>query len=244
MGTTVFERRRPAASVIANSLEGTAHSVFWRDDLPPELVPDRPRLTGRHRADLVIVGAGSPACGPRSSPRSALPTPASSWSRRSASAGRPPDATAASARRASPTAMRTAWPAGRRRCRSSTGSGSRISTRSRRPPTRPLGRGAQIFLKHSQDPLCHAPTHTRSKRTSSHAKCTLVSVASDRPRDEGSSRRPSGLHRLWLSTAVTLRPGVGARATTSVVFVALQGTRSASHRTRTACGHARRVWPS
>ena len=58
MGTTVFERRRPAASVIANSLEGTAHSVFWRDDLPADLVPDRPPLPGRHRADLVIVGAG------------------------------------------------------------------------------------------------------------------------------------------------------------------------------------------
>jgi glycine/D-amino acid oxidase-like deaminating enzyme len=58
VGTTVFERRRPAASVIANSLEGTAHSVFWRDDLPAELLPDRPPLTGGHRADLVIVGAG------------------------------------------------------------------------------------------------------------------------------------------------------------------------------------------
>jgi glycine/D-amino acid oxidase-like deaminating enzyme len=58
VGTTVFERRRPAASTIAHSLEGTAHSVFWRDDLPPELRPDRPSLAGTHRADLVIVGAG------------------------------------------------------------------------------------------------------------------------------------------------------------------------------------------
>ncbi|MDL9978544.1 NAD(P)/FAD-dependent oxidoreductase [Microbacterium sp. ASV49] len=58
MGTTVFERRRPAASTIANSLESTAHSVFWRDDLPASLMPDRPALVGAHKADLVIVGAG------------------------------------------------------------------------------------------------------------------------------------------------------------------------------------------
>lgn len=58
MGTTVFERQRPAASVIRHALTGTAHSVFWRDDLPPDLLPDRPALSGAHRADLVIVGAG------------------------------------------------------------------------------------------------------------------------------------------------------------------------------------------
>lgn len=58
MGTTVFERQRPAASVIRHALADTAHSVFWRDDLPPDLTPDRPALSGSHRADLVIVGAG------------------------------------------------------------------------------------------------------------------------------------------------------------------------------------------
>lgn len=58
MGTTVFERERPAASVIRHSLADTRQSVFWRDDLPAELLPDRLPLTGTQRADLVIVGAG------------------------------------------------------------------------------------------------------------------------------------------------------------------------------------------
>lgn len=58
MGTTVFERQRPAASVVRHSLADARHSVFWRDDLPESLVPDRPSLTGSHRADLVVVGGG------------------------------------------------------------------------------------------------------------------------------------------------------------------------------------------
>ncbi|HWT33404.1 MAG TPA: FAD-dependent oxidoreductase [Microbacterium sp.] len=58
MGTTVFERRQPAASVIDRSLAATRHSVFWIDDLPARLRPDRAALTGTHRADLVVVGAG------------------------------------------------------------------------------------------------------------------------------------------------------------------------------------------
>lgn len=58
MGTTVFERQRPAASVIRNALAGTHHSVFWRDDLPESLAPDRPSLSGTHHADLVVIGGG------------------------------------------------------------------------------------------------------------------------------------------------------------------------------------------
>ncbi|WP_029145596.1 NAD(P)/FAD-dependent oxidoreductase [Microbacterium luticocti] len=58
MASTVFERHRPAASVVAHALEHTAHSVFWRDDLPVDLMPDRPPLRGVVDADLVIVGAG------------------------------------------------------------------------------------------------------------------------------------------------------------------------------------------
>ena len=58
MGTTVFERQRPAASVVRNSLADTRHAVFWRDDLPDSLTPDRPSLVGTRRADLVVVGGG------------------------------------------------------------------------------------------------------------------------------------------------------------------------------------------
>lgn len=56
MGTTVFERQRPAASAIQHSLSQARQSVFWLDDLPAQ--PARPRLTGEATADLVIVGAG------------------------------------------------------------------------------------------------------------------------------------------------------------------------------------------
>ncbi len=58
MGTTVFERRRPAASVIEHSLHSAAHSVFWMDDLPAALRPERESLKGRLGADLVVVGGG------------------------------------------------------------------------------------------------------------------------------------------------------------------------------------------
>jgi glycine/D-amino acid oxidase-like deaminating enzyme len=56
VATTVFERQRPAASVIRQSLVDTRQSVFWLDDLPAR--PVRPRLTGTMTADLAIVGGG------------------------------------------------------------------------------------------------------------------------------------------------------------------------------------------
>jgi glycine/D-amino acid oxidase-like deaminating enzyme len=56
VGTTVFERQRPAASVVRHSLEQTRHGVFWLEDLPEQ--PHRPALTGERAADLVIVGGG------------------------------------------------------------------------------------------------------------------------------------------------------------------------------------------
>ncbi|GAA2985931.1 glycine/D-amino acid oxidase-like deaminating enzyme [Microbacterium terrae] len=56
MGTTVYERQRPAASVIDQSLSGTRQSVFWLDDLPG--VEPRPPYAGESTADLVIVGGG------------------------------------------------------------------------------------------------------------------------------------------------------------------------------------------
>ncbi|WP_406249483.1 NAD(P)/FAD-dependent oxidoreductase [Microbacterium sp. M] len=58
MGTTVFERQAPAASVVDHSLARTADSVFWIDDLPSRLRPNRVPLRGEQRADLVIIGAG------------------------------------------------------------------------------------------------------------------------------------------------------------------------------------------
>lgn len=56
VGTTVFERQRPAASVIRRSLAQTRQSVFWLDDVPGQ--PRRPALRGHHDVDLVIVGGG------------------------------------------------------------------------------------------------------------------------------------------------------------------------------------------
>ncbi len=58
MGTTVFERRVPSASVIDHSLTATREGVFWIDDLPASLRPDRAPLRGTVRTDLVVVGAG------------------------------------------------------------------------------------------------------------------------------------------------------------------------------------------
>jgi glycine/D-amino acid oxidase-like deaminating enzyme len=58
VGTTVFERRVPSASVVSRSLEQTRHGVFWIDDLPAAMRPDRPPLRGTVAADLVVVGAG------------------------------------------------------------------------------------------------------------------------------------------------------------------------------------------
>ncbi|MFB7843710.1 NAD(P)/FAD-dependent oxidoreductase [Microbacterium sp. NPDC056052] len=55
MGTTVFERRQPSASVIERSLENTVHAAFWLDDVER---PSYPTLSGEVRADLAIVGGG------------------------------------------------------------------------------------------------------------------------------------------------------------------------------------------
>ncbi|MGX1694643.1 NAD(P)/FAD-dependent oxidoreductase [Microbacterium keratanolyticum] len=55
MGTTVFERRQPAASVVTHALENTQQSVFWLDDIAR---PDYPVLRGAHSTDLAVVGGG------------------------------------------------------------------------------------------------------------------------------------------------------------------------------------------
>ncbi|HEY9423782.1 MAG TPA: FAD-dependent oxidoreductase, partial [Microterricola sp.] len=55
MGTTVFERRRPAPSVVAHALAGTRQASFWLEDVER---PRYPRLDGELTADLAIVGGG------------------------------------------------------------------------------------------------------------------------------------------------------------------------------------------
>jgi glycine/D-amino acid oxidase-like deaminating enzyme len=55
MGTTVFERRRPAESVIDASLRDTGLGVFWLEDV--ERV-EHPPLASDVSADLAVVGGG------------------------------------------------------------------------------------------------------------------------------------------------------------------------------------------
>ena len=55
MGSTVFERQAPAASLVEESLAGSRPSVFWLDDVTR---PAHPALTATIDADLAIVGGG------------------------------------------------------------------------------------------------------------------------------------------------------------------------------------------
>lgn len=56
MATTVFERARPAASVVANSLGDTRLASFWLDDIAPRT--PYPTLTADLACDFAIVGGG------------------------------------------------------------------------------------------------------------------------------------------------------------------------------------------
>jgi len=56
MHTTVFERQRPDARLISESLEGSRLQPFWLDDLPER--PVRPALAATVQADLAVVGGG------------------------------------------------------------------------------------------------------------------------------------------------------------------------------------------
>lgn len=56
MATTVFERDRPDARLVADSLSASRLGVFWLDDLPP--MAPRPALDRRLHVDLAIVGGG------------------------------------------------------------------------------------------------------------------------------------------------------------------------------------------
>ncbi|TFD89907.1 NAD(P)/FAD-dependent oxidoreductase [Cryobacterium serini] len=56
MSSTIFDRARPAASVVADALVGTRQSSFWLDDLAARA--NYPRLSGNLNCDLAIVGGG------------------------------------------------------------------------------------------------------------------------------------------------------------------------------------------
>ena len=55
MGSTVFERLKPADAVIDESLRGTRFGVFWLDDVER---PEHPPLSSDITADLAVVGGG------------------------------------------------------------------------------------------------------------------------------------------------------------------------------------------
>ncbi|MFJ3392988.1 NAD(P)/FAD-dependent oxidoreductase [Leifsonia aquatica] len=55
MGSTVFERSRPDASVVRHALAGTRQSVFWIEDAPGDAYPT---LSGDLSCDLAVVGGG------------------------------------------------------------------------------------------------------------------------------------------------------------------------------------------
>jgi glycine/D-amino acid oxidase-like deaminating enzyme len=52
---TVYERLAPPDAAVADSLRGAADECFWLADAP---LPQRPRLTADHGADLCVVGGG------------------------------------------------------------------------------------------------------------------------------------------------------------------------------------------
>ncbi|WP_314149596.1 FAD-dependent oxidoreductase [uncultured Leifsonia sp.] len=55
MASTVFERRRPDASVVAHALAPTRQGVYWIEDAPGDPYP---HLTGDISCDLAVVGGG------------------------------------------------------------------------------------------------------------------------------------------------------------------------------------------
>ena len=56
MSSTIFDRARPAASVVKASLTGTRQGSFWLEELEPRT--GYPALTGDLRCNLAIVGGG------------------------------------------------------------------------------------------------------------------------------------------------------------------------------------------
>jgi len=56
VGTTIFERAKPAASVVAESLRDTKLASFWLDDLGTRVA--YPKVRDGIECDLAVVGAG------------------------------------------------------------------------------------------------------------------------------------------------------------------------------------------
>ncbi|WP_104128785.1 FAD-dependent oxidoreductase [Cryobacterium sp. Y57] len=56
MSCTIFDRARPAASIVADSFVGTRQSSFWFDNLA--LRANYPRLSGNLSCDLAVVVGG------------------------------------------------------------------------------------------------------------------------------------------------------------------------------------------
>jgi glycine/D-amino acid oxidase-like deaminating enzyme len=55
VGTTVFERMRPDASVVRHALDRARQASFWLEDAPGDPYPE---LTGDLHCDLAVVGGG------------------------------------------------------------------------------------------------------------------------------------------------------------------------------------------
>jgi len=55
VGSTVFERMRPDASVVEHALVDTRQATFWIEDAPGD---EYPQLTADLRCDLAVVGGG------------------------------------------------------------------------------------------------------------------------------------------------------------------------------------------
>src|SRR6218665_2742988 len=57
METTVFERQRPAAKIVEDSLAETRHACFWIEDIEESAARYAP-LDGDLTADYAVVGGG------------------------------------------------------------------------------------------------------------------------------------------------------------------------------------------
>ena len=194
MGTTVFERQRPAASVVQHSASPAPGTRSSGSTTFPSACA-RPALARGHaRADLVVVGGGYTGLWTALLASERDPGARSCCSRRNASAGRPPAATAASARRASRTATRTGGALARRDA----------AARPAGPGEPRRDRGVRSPLRHGL-PTSSAPASSppRSSRTRS-SGCAMggrgrrrASSTSTQAEVQASVHSPTYLAAVW-----------------------------------------------